>query len=102
MFGPKPISGKDLLKLVNTRLARTGTGSQSHFTADVRHGTVTLSGTLNFAIQRNAIVKAASRTAGVPQVIDQMQLVTKERWMNEPRCRWTGREVSPLMHVRLN
>ncbi len=79
MFGQKPISDKDLLKNVVQKLARTGTSSNSRVTAFVRSGTVTLSGTLNYEIQRNALMKAASRTEGVRQVIDQMQLVVKKK-----------------------
>src|SRR3954470_343799 len=78
MFGPKPVTDKELLKTVNQKLARTGTAS-ARVSADVRQGTVTLSGTLNYEIQRSALVKAASRTAGVRQVIDQMQFVPKKK-----------------------
>ncbi len=79
MFGQKPMSDKDLLKVVNQRLSRTGTGSNSKVTASIRQGTVTLTGSLNYEFQRNTLMKAASRAEGVRQVIDQMQLAVKKK-----------------------
>jgi osmotically-inducible protein OsmY len=79
MLGRSKLSDNDVLKTVNQRLSRTGTGSQSRVTATVRSGTVTLTGTLNYEIQRNALMKAASRGEGVRQVIDQMTLVVKKK-----------------------
>ena len=79
MFGAKPISDKDLLKSVNQKLSRTGTSSNSRVSASVRQGTVTLSGELNYEIQRNALIKAAARVEGVRQVFDQMQIVVKKK-----------------------
>lgn len=78
MFGRNQISDKDLLKTVNQRLMRSGVGSQSRVTAAVAGGTVTLSGTLQYAIQRSPIVKAVSSVAGVRRVLDQLQLVEKK------------------------
>jgi osmotically-inducible protein OsmY len=77
MFGRNQISDKELLKTVNQRLARTGTGGQSKISASVLQGTITLSGSLQYAMQRSPIVKAASNIAGVRRVIDQMQIVAK-------------------------
>ncbi len=79
MFGKNQISDKDLLKAVNQRLARTGTGSQSKVNISVQQGTVTLTGTLQHAIQRSPIIKAVSRVAGVRRVNDQLQHVAKKR-----------------------
>ena len=78
MFGQNRVSDGDLLKSVNQRLSRTGTASQSKVSAAVRGGTVTLSGTLQYATQRMEIVKAASRSPGVRQVIDNLQVVAKK------------------------
>jgi osmotically-inducible protein OsmY len=78
MFGRNQVSDKDLLKQVNQRLARTGTGSQSRVMVAVQQGTVTLTGTLQYAIQRSPIVKAVARVAGVGRVVDQMTLVEKK------------------------
>ena len=78
MFGRNQVSDKDLLKSVNQRLARTGTASQSKVSVCVQQGTVTLSGSLQHAIQRNPIVKAVARVAGVRRVVDQMQLIVRK------------------------
>jgi osmotically-inducible protein OsmY len=80
MFGQNRISDGDLLKSVNQKLSRTGTSSQSKVTASVRGGTVTLTGNLQYANQRIEIVKAASRSPGVRQVIDNMQVVAKKTY----------------------
>jgi osmotically-inducible protein OsmY len=77
MFGRNAMPDKDLLKGVNQRLARTGT-SQSKVSAAVQHGTVTLTGDLQYEGQRGPIVKAASRAPGVRQVVDQMKLGTRK------------------------
>jgi osmotically-inducible protein OsmY len=79
MFGRNQVSDKDLLKQVNQRLTRTGTASQSRVMVAVQQGTVTLTGTLQYAIQRSPIVKAVARVAGVSRVVDQMTLVEKSR-----------------------
>jgi len=79
MFGRNQVSDKDLLKHVNQRLTRTGTASQSRVMVAVQQGTVTLTGTLQYAIQRSPIVKAVARVAGVSRVVDQMTLVEKSR-----------------------
>lgn len=78
MFGKSQIADKDLLKTVNQRLARTGVGSQSRLTVIVQQGTVTLSGNLQYAIQRSPIVKAVSQTVGVRRVVDLMQHIVKK------------------------
>jgi hypothetical protein len=78
MFGKDQISDKDLLKQINQRMGRTGTGSQSKINVSVRQGNVTLSGTLQHAIQRDPILKAVARVAGVRRVIDQMQHTAKK------------------------
>jgi phosphoribosylformylglycinamidine (FGAM) synthase-like enzyme len=78
MFGKNQVSDRDLLKQINQRLARTGTGSQSKVNVSVQQGNVTLSGTLQHAIQRSPIVKAVSRVTGVRRVVDQMQHTVKK------------------------
>jgi phosphoribosylformylglycinamidine (FGAM) synthase-like enzyme len=78
MFGKGQVSDKDLLKQINQRLARTGTASQSKVNVSVQQGNVTLSGTLQHAIQRSPIVKAVSRVTGVRRVMDQMQHTAKK------------------------
>jgi osmotically-inducible protein OsmY len=78
MFGRNAVSDRDLLKSVNQRLARTGTASQSKVNVSVQQGTVTLTGSLHYAIQREPILKAIARVAGVRHVIDQLQLIAKK------------------------
>jgi osmotically-inducible protein OsmY len=77
MFGRNQISDKDLLKAINQRLMRSGAG-QSRVNVQVSQGTVTLTGTLQYAIQRSPILKAIARVTGVTRVNDQMQLAEKK------------------------
>jgi osmotically-inducible protein OsmY len=78
MFGKNQVSDKDLLKSVNQRMARTGTASQSKIAVAVQQGTVTLTGILQHAIQRDPILKSVARVAGVRRVVDQMQLIARK------------------------
>ena len=78
MLGRNQISDKDLLKQVNQRLIRSG-ASQSKVAVSVNMGMVTLTGTLQHAIQRDPILKAVARVTGVKRVIDQMQHVPRTR-----------------------
>jgi hypothetical protein len=77
-FGRNQISDKDLLKTLNQRLTRTGTSSQSKINLNVQQGTVTLTGTLQHAIQRTPILKAIANVPGVRRVVDQLQFVAKK------------------------
>jgi hypothetical protein len=79
MFGRNEVSDRDLLKSINQRLARTGTGSSSKVSVSVKQGNVTLTGSLQHAYQRDPIVKAITRVTGVRRVNDQMQHVVKKR-----------------------
>lgn len=79
MYGRNQVSDKELTKAVNQRLMRSGMGSQSRVSAFIQSGTVTLSGTLQYAIQRSPIVKAVASVAGVRRVVDQIQLIEKKR-----------------------
>jgi BON domain-containing protein len=76
MFNRNEVPDKELLKTVNARLARTGTGSK--VTATVSRGTVTLSGNLRYAAQRAPLMSAANSIAGIRQVIDRMQCPPKQ------------------------
>ena len=78
MFGRNQVSDKDLLKAVNQRLMRSGAGSQARITAAIQHGTVTLTGTLQYAIQRSPILKEVRRVAGVSRVVDQLTLAERK------------------------
>jgi len=70
---------KTLLKQVNQKLQRSGTGSQSRVTATVRSGDVTLSGTIGYEYQRRTILRSASGIGGVRRVIDQLRLEPKQK-----------------------
>jgi hypothetical protein len=61
-----------LLKTVNQKLSRGGGGSQSRITATVQHGTVTLTGKLQYDAQRAPLTKAVASVAGVRRVVDQL------------------------------
>lgn len=79
MFGRNQISDRDLQKTVNQRLQRAGVGSQTRVAAVVQGGTVTLTGTIQYAIQRSPIVKAVSNIAGIRRVLDQLQLIERKQ-----------------------
>jgi hypothetical protein len=79
MFGRNSVSDKDLLKAVNQRLTRSGSGSQSRIVAMVNQGSVTLTGNLQIAYQRDLIVKTVARIAGVRRVVDLLKLTPKKR-----------------------
>jgi osmotically-inducible protein OsmY len=61
-----------LLQKVNQRVARSASGGKSRVTASVRKGDVTLTGILQYEMQRRNFVRAATSTPGVRRVIDQM------------------------------
>jgi len=73
MLGRNDLSDKELLKAVNKKLSRTGTGASSRITATVRQGNITLAGTLQYEMQRVPLIKAAQGVEGVRQVIDNLQ-----------------------------
>jgi len=78
MLGRNQVSDKDLLKAVNQRLMRAGTSSQSRVTATVTKGMVTLTGTLQYAIQRDPILKAVQSVPGIGRIVDQLVLREKK------------------------
>jgi osmotically-inducible protein OsmY len=73
------VPDKEILKKVYDKLGRTGSGGTARVTAAVQSGTVTLSGTLQYEMQRAAMMKAANGVAGVSRVVDQMKVVPKPR-----------------------
>ena len=56
---------------INNKLASRGFGSQ-HLTVQTSNGLVTLSGSVQFAHQKKAALRAITGIAGVRRVIDQM------------------------------
>jgi osmotically-inducible protein OsmY len=73
------VSDKVLLNTVNQRLSRTGGSSRSKVSAAVRNGEVTLSGTLQYEMQRRPIVHALNCVEGVRRVIDNLKILPKPK-----------------------
>ena len=73
------VPDRALLQKINQRVQQTGTGSQSKVTINVRRGEVTVGGTIQYEMQRQNILRAAGRVAGVRRVVDQLQLQEKKR-----------------------
>ena len=73
MFGKNAVPDKELIKMVQRKLDRSGTGSQSRVTATIQHGNVVLTGKIQYENQRTPIVKAVSSVPGVRGVTDQLQ-----------------------------
>jgi len=73
------VPDKALLQKVSKCVQQTGTGSQSKVTVNVRRGEVTVSGSIQYEMQRRNILRAAGRVSGVRRVVDQLQLQEKKR-----------------------
>ncbi len=73
------VPDKSIVKKVTQRLARAGLGSQSKVTVTVRSGTVTLTGTLQYEMQRRTVMNSARGAAGVRNVVDQLQVIPKKK-----------------------
>ena len=73
------VPDKSIVKKVTQRLARAGLGTQSKVTVTVRSGTVTLSGTLQYEMQRRSVLNSARGAAGVRNVVDQLQVIPKKK-----------------------
>lgn len=71
------IPDKTLLRDVQKKLLRAGT--QTKVTANVSGGRLTLTGTLQFEIQRRPILRAVNQVAGIRGVVDQMTMKPKKR-----------------------
>ena len=74
MFGKNPAADAALLKAVNQRLVRGGSGSQTRISATVNAGVVTITGNLQYEAQRSPLVKSMARIAGVRSVNDQLRV----------------------------
>jgi osmotically-inducible protein OsmY len=68
---------KAVLQKVNQKLSRLG-GAQGKVSATISRGDVTLSGVIQYEMQRASIMKVASSVAGVRRVVDQMKIKPKE------------------------
>jgi osmotically-inducible protein OsmY len=75
MFGGNANSDKELQKLVDRRLQRSGGGAGLR--AMVMGGSVTISGNLQYESQRIPLMKALRGVAGVRNVQDQLKASPK-------------------------
>ncbi len=73
------VSDKALLQKADQCVQRTRTGSQRRVKISISRGDVTLKGTIQYEMQRQNIMRAANRVAGVRRVIDQLTIETKRR-----------------------
>jgi hypothetical protein len=64
---------------VEQRVARAGLGSQTRVTVQVHNGDVTLSGSLQYEIQRRSVLHAARGITGVRRIVDQLQVKAAAR-----------------------
>jgi osmotically-inducible protein OsmY len=71
------VPDKTLLQQVNKRLMQAGT--QSSVSASVNGGCVTLTGTLKYETQRNAILRKAQQVSGVRHIVDRMTVPVRKR-----------------------
>ena len=74
MLHKESVSDKTILRQVNQRLARAGLGSGSQVSVEVRNGEVTLSGNIQYEMQRRPVRRAVDGAAGVRRVTDQLQV----------------------------
>jgi osmotically-inducible protein OsmY len=81
------VPDKQLCQKIQQRLSRTGMGSRSTISVQVRNGDVTMSGTLQHETQRRPILHAARGVSGVRQVVDQLQVrvAAKQRTVDASR-----------------
>jgi osmotically-inducible protein OsmY len=77
MFGGNGNSDKDLQKLVDRKMQRSG-GGGSGLRAVVSGGSVTLSGNLQYESQRQPLLKALRGVSGVRGVLDQLKAQPKK------------------------
>lgn len=73
------VPDKTIERKVTQRLARAGLGSQCKIKVVVRNGQVTMSGTLQYDVQRRAVLNSARGVAGVRNVVDQIQATPKKK-----------------------
>ena len=71
-------SDRSVLQKVNQRLARLG-GAQTGINASFNAGSVVLSGTIQYEMQRKSIMKVATSVPGVRRVVDQLKIKAKVR-----------------------
>ena len=75
MFHKPKVPDRQILPKVSAQLPRRGIRPPCDVHVSVQNGTVTLSGKIEFDLQRKAAVHAASGVNGVLRVIDQMAVM---------------------------
>ncbi|NLS95037.1 MAG: BON domain-containing protein [Planctomycetaceae bacterium] len=75
MFQKPKVPDRMILQKVTTSLPRHGIRPPCNIRVSVHNGTVTLSGSLEFDLQRKAAVHAATGVNGVQRVVDQMTVL---------------------------
>lgn len=72
-LGPK-VKDEVLKQKVEVNLTKRGIRPPCRVTVHVSKGVVTLSGTLQYDLQRKTAIKAAQEVPGVQRVVDQLQV----------------------------
>ena len=75
MYQKPKVPDHQIVQKVTTQLPRHGIRPPCNVRVHVRNGTVTLSGTIEFEMQRKAAIHAASGVNGVQRVIDQLTVM---------------------------
>ena len=75
MFQKPKVPDRQIQQKVATQLPRRGIRPPCDVHVSVRNGTVTLTGKLEFDLQRKAAIHAASGVNGVQRVVDQMAVM---------------------------
>ena len=77
MFGKETTPDRAILKDVNKRLSRSGTG-RGMIAATVRGGQVTLTGRVQYESQRRALMQTVRRVDGMKGVTDQIKVKPRD------------------------
>lgn len=75
MYHKPKVPDRQILQKVTTQLPARGIRPPCNVRVNVRNGTVTLSGTIEFEMQRKAAVHAATGVNGVQRVVDQLTVM---------------------------
>jgi BON domain-containing protein len=75
MYHKPKVPDRQILQKVTTQLPARGIRPPCNVRVNVRNGTVTISGTIEFEMQRKAAVHAATGVNGVQRVVDQLTVI---------------------------
>jgi hypothetical protein len=100
MYHKPKVPDRQILQKVTVQLPARGIRPPSNVRVSVRNGTVTLSGTIEFEMQRKAAVHAATGVNGVERVVDQLTVMhnTIGGWHAKPlgtRTKYAPAERQP-------